>query len=89
MQHEQPTALLTLRRGHSAALHTCGPQQNRIPLLTSLAKISEISRENVLSMSWRLSGLECLFLQSRGDGVILNLFCARKKPEDYFLSSVS
>lgn len=81
---------LTWCRGRSPDPHTCVHQQNRIMLLTSLAKILEINWENVLSKSWRLSGLECLFLQSRGDGVILNLFfCAKKKPEDYFLSSMS
>lgn len=87
-QKKQPPRVLTWCCSHYSDLHTCIPQQNRISLLTSLAKISEINRENVLSKSQRLSGLECLFLQSRGDGAILFyfmiFFCARKKPEDYF-----
>lgn len=81
--------LLTWQRDHNSDLHTCLHQQRRITLMTTFAEIFEISRENVLSKSGRLSGLECLFRQSKGDGVILNLFCAKKKPEDYFLSSVS
>lgn len=76
---KQLPPLLTWKCGHNSGLHTCVHQQTRTTLLTSLAKIFEINRENVQSKSWRLSGLECLFLQSRGDGVILNLFFVQRR----------